>query len=58
MRLALDAEPLEQTPQMDFGGVLADLQVVGNVVVAQAFVEQDQQLLLTFGELAHRNRSR
>ena len=29
-------------------GVLADLQVVGNVVDAQAFVQQDQQLFLPF----------
>ena len=46
LRPALDVGPPEQAPQMDFDGVLADLQVVSNVVDAQAFVQQDQQLLL------------
>ena len=48
LRPALDVEPPEQAPEMDFDGVLADLQVVGNVAVAQAFVQQDQQLFLPF----------
>jgi len=52
LRAALDVEPPEQAPEMDFDGVLADLQVVGNVAVAQAFVQQNQQLLLPLGELA------
>jgi len=42
LRPALDVEPPEQAPKMDFDGVLADLQAVGNVAVAQALVQQDQ----------------
>ena len=48
LRPAVDVEPPEQAPKTDFDGVLADLQVVGNVVDAQAFVQQDQQLFLPF----------
>ena len=48
LRPALDVGPPEQATEMDFDGVLADLQVVGNVVDAQAFVQQDQQLFLPF----------
>jgi hypothetical protein len=38
LRPALDVEPPEQAPQMDFDGVLADLELFCNVAVAQAFV--------------------
>jgi hypothetical protein len=51
LRAAFHVEPAEQAPQVNFDGVLTDLQLFGNVTVAQASVKHDQQLFLPLGEL-------
>eukprot|EP00952_Eustigmatos_sp_NYUAD-ZCMA_P004478 19748-Eustigmatos_ZCMA.PRE.1 len=43
LRAALHVEPAEEAPQVHLDGVLADLQLLGDVAVGQAAVQHDQQ---------------
>jgi hypothetical protein len=49
LRTAVNAESSEQAPKVNLDGVLADGQFVGNVFVAQALIQHQNQLLLTLG---------
>lgn len=47
---AFHTQAAEQTPQVHFDRVLADVEFGRNVAVAQTTVEHDDELLLALGE--------
>jgi len=57
LRAAVHAQSSKQTPEVNLDGVLADGELIGNVFIAQALVQHQNQLLLSlrqFGGRSHR----
>jgi hypothetical protein len=52
---ALHVQTTEQAPQVNFHGVFADVQLGGNVAVAQTTIEHHDKLLLALGQFGLAN---
>jgi hypothetical protein len=49
LRAAFDVQAAKQSPQMHLDGVFTDPEFDGNIAIAHASIDHDQQLLLAFG---------